>query len=296
MEIIQIKKGIIMTPKNNCNCNDSSNCNKFNSNYCYKQENKCCNQECKHDHHTKCGEDHCNTCKEDCCYKQENKCCNPEYKHDHYTKCGEDHCNTCKEDCCYKQENKCCNQECKHDHYTKCGEDHCNKCGEDHCNKCKEDCCPNPSSNCDSYQPSAEFVSCKNQFINKKRIVFADFPIEVVSANNCICLANNDTIRLNRGRYCISYYTTIINKVDDGTYDCFSAVLCVNDSPLEYTRSNIRLDDPNAEYVGFLTKTNLIDIDCTSTLQLGVQIHLNNLPNPVQYVLRNVAVVVQKIG
>jgi len=166
----------------------------------------------------------------------------------------------------------------------------------DHCNNCYQDTsCNCNHSNC-SYQPSAEYVSRENQCIDHSNVSFINFPFVAIPPTDCICLVDNNTIELKPGRYSISYYTTITNSLDDASHDSFSALLYVNNSPLEYTRSNVRLDDPNAEYIGFLSKTNLISVEYTANIQFGIQINSSIFPDPVFYFLHNVAVVVQKIG
>lgn len=170
-----------------------------------------------------------------------------------------------------------------------------------HCEKYRNDCnnqdtCCNCDNSYCAYQLSAEFVSSENQYISDSNITFADFPFVAVPATDCIRLANKNTIIVEPGRYRINYYTSINNSLDDASHDTFTALLYTDNSPLEYTRSNVRLDDPSTEHIGFLTKTNLIAIEYTSNIQFGVQINDSTFLDPVSYHLFNVAITVEKIG
>ena len=179
--------------------------------------------------------------------------------------------------------------------YNNCNTKCCDKQCADCCNHIQDLCCNCPY-NCCSAQLSAEFFALKAQVINVPVVTFVEFPLVAVPSTDCIRLTGKNTIELKPGRYSISYYTTIANSLDDSTHDDFTALIYVDSSPLEYTRSKIRLDDPQTEYIGFLSKTNLIVVEYTSTIQLGVQINDETFPDPVLYSLQNVAIVVQKIG
>lgn len=150
---------------------------------------------------------------------------------------------------------------------------------------------------------SAQFVNKGSQQViqiisNPQEPVPVEIGKAIVLDGRAIQLKDDTTIALERGRYLVSYYVTIFNRSQDADdHDTFNARLKLNEKILDYTRSRVRLDeDREDESVGNLSKTNLIEVDCPSTLQLVINVtDVIKKPADANYRIFDASIVVEKL-
>ena len=136
----------------------------------------------------------------------------------------------------------------------------------------------------------AQFVSQAPQNVNTPQPTCVNIPKPILRDTKCIELVPPNTILLQPGIYSVSYHVTIENR-ETGA-DTFNVKLFLNNRPLNYTQSSIRLEAPNNSNIGSVSKTNFIKVRKNSCLQLVTD---ESGTTNANYILTNASIVIEKV-